>query len=103
MSELLPESGRLQEESEQCCHHHCTQSRRGLVSDILLWLECYAAMVAIMSTKFPYEIPHLMAHQHTILYAHCLFNGEGWVIYDSCYCHKASVAKSLNWGIIDLF
>ena len=101
MSELLPDSWRLQEESKQCWHHHRTQSKRGPVNDILLWLECYAAMVATLSTKFPHKMPELIAYQRTILRAHRSFIGEGWVVYDSCYRHKASVTKSLDWGIVD--
>ena len=93
MSELLPESWRLQQEDEQCCHHRRLQSRRGPVSDILMWLECYATMVAVLSTKFLHKMPHLMAYQQTILKAHRSYVGEGWIVYDSCYRRRASVTK----------
>ena len=47
MSDWLPECWRLQYESEQCCHHHHTQSIKGPINKIscgcntmMLWWQC---------------------------------------------------------------
>ena len=67
------------------------------MSDILMWLECYTAMVAVLSTKFLHKMPHLMAYQRTM--SHWSYASEGWIV---CYHRRASVTNSLDWGIIDL-
>ena len=99
ISELLPDTWNIQEEERGCCSHCIT--RRGPVTDILVWLECFAALEAVLSTKYPDKVTHFMAHQRTIIKAQRCFVGDGWVTYDST-CRQASAAsKSLDWGLID--
>ena len=74
---------------------------RGLVTDILLWIEYYASMVVVLSSGFPQKTPELMAYQKTIVTAYRSFSGDGWVTYDSCYRSKAAITKSLDWGWVD--
>lgn len=100
MSELLPDSWRSQEEEQKCCHQRRVQ-RRGPVTDILLWVECFSSMVTILSSRFEGKTPHFMAYQQTIVKAHRAFTGEGWITYDTCYRRKAAVLKSLDWGVVD--
>lgn len=97
MGELVPESWRHQDDDQKCCHRR-TQ-RKGPVTDILLWLECYSSMVAILSSKYPDKTPQLMGYQRTIVKAHRSFTGEGWVTYDACYRRKTTFTKSLDWGV----
>lgn len=99
MHELLPDTWRYQEE-DKCCHQRRGQ-RRGPVTDILLWTECYAAMVSILASRFPEKTPQFMAYLKTIVKAQRTFTGEGWVTYDSCYRRKAAITKSLDWGAVD--
>lgn len=70
-------------------------------SDYRLWLECYAAMVALLSLKYPSKTPHFMAYQHTIIQASRNFEGIAWATYDMCYHRRAANIKSWDWGIID--
>ena len=102
MAELVPDSWRLQEEDQgsKCCHQPKRQ-RRGPVTDILLWVECYSSLVGVLSTGFPTKTPELMAYQRTIVRAHRSFLGEGWVTYDTCFCRRAAATKSLDWGQVD--
>lgn len=100
MHELLPDTWRYQEEDQKCCHQRRGQ-RRGPITDILLWTECYAALVSILSTKFPEKTPQFMAYLKTIVKAQRTFTGEGWVTYDACYRRKAALTKSLEWGAVD--
>ena len=90
MAELVPDSWRFQgEEQNKHCHQN-RHLRRGPVSDMLLWIECYASMVAVLSSGFPQKIPELMAYQKTIVRAYRSFSGDGWVTYDACYRGVAS-------------
>lgn len=67
MSELLPETWGLESDTTlPCCHEGRRQSRRGPVTDILLWVECYSSLVAVLATKFPQYIGDFMAYQKTI-------------------------------------
>lgn len=100
MWELLSDTWRAQEEEQKCCHQRRSQ-RRGPVTDIMMWTECFASMVAILSTKYPEKTGQFMAYLRTIVKAQRTFSGEGWVTYDSCYRRKAAITKSLDWGTID--
>ncbi len=100
MSELLTDSWRFQEDEAKCCHQRKGQ-RRGPITDILIWVECYSSLVATLSQRYPDKTPHLMAYMKTIVKAQRTFVGEGWVTYDACYRRKAAAAKTLDWGIID--
>ena len=100
MSEFLPDSWRSQEEEQKCCHQRRVH-RRGPVTDILLWVECFSSMVTILSSRFEGKTPHFMAYQQTIVKAHRAFTGEGWITYDTCYRRKAAILKSLDWGVVD--
>ena len=98
---LVPDSWRFQDEEQSKCCHQNRCLRRGPVTDILLWIECYASMVAVLSSGFPQKTPELMAYQKTIVRAYRSFSGDGWVTYDSCYRRKAAITKSLDWGQVD--
>ena len=71
------------------------------VNNILMWVECFSYMVAILSSRYPDKTQQLMAYQRTIVHAHRLFVGDGWALYDACYRRKAAATKSLDWGQID--
>ena len=58
-------------------------------------------MVAVLTSRYPDKGPELMAYLRTIVHAQRTFSGEGWVTYDTCYCHQAVVLKTLNWSQID--
>ena len=79
----------------------CVALSTGGQSHILLWVECYSTIVAILTSKFPEKMPELMAYQKTIVRAHRSFIGEGWVTYSLCYRRKAAYCKSLDWGQVD--
>ena len=102
MSELLPEMWGLDlDTATSCCHDNRRQTRRGPVTDILLWIECYSSMVAVLATRFPQHIGDLMSYQKTIIKACKNFEGTAWVIYDRCYRRRAAATKSLEWAKID--
>ena len=102
MSELVPDTWRWQEEDEtKCCHKPHRTPRRGPVTDILLWVECYATLVSVLTTRFPDKAPELMAYMRAIVHAQRTYFGEGWVTYDACYRRQAAATKTLNWSQIN--
>ena len=103
MAELVPDSWRSEEVDYQCCSSHNSRiPKRGPVTNILLWVECYSSLVAVLSSKYPNKIGHFMAYQKTIIKAHRSFVGEVWVVYDTCFRRKAANTKNLDWGEVDL-
>ena len=105
VGELLPETWNIQQIQEdqglQCCHQARTL-RRGPVTNLLLWLEGYSILVAVLSSKYPQYTGELMAYQCWIIWAASNFEGSAWVTYDTCYrCHAARM-KSLSWSREDI-
>ena len=101
MSELVPDSWRFQDDDQNKCCHQPRRHRRGPVTDILLWVECYSTLVSVLSAKYPHKAPEFMAYLKTIVRAQRSFYGEGWVTYDMCYRRQAAASRSLNWGQVD--
>ena len=52
------------------------------VTDIRVWLQCYARMAALLVTRFPEKGPELWANQSTITKAAHNYEGSNWVAYD---------------------
>ena len=99
MHELLPETWRMEEPREGCCRS--TRPRRGLITDIALWTECYASLVTVLPTKFPEKAPQFMCYLRTIVRASRNFEGSAWASYDAAYRRQAANQKSLDWAAID--
>ena len=102
MAELLSENYDYLDEAESpCCSHSTRSSRRFPVTNIIVWLDCYASLVSVLCSAYPDKVGQFMMYQKTIILAHRRFAGEGWVMYDSSYRRQASNAKSLDWGQMD--
>ncbi len=99
MGELLPASWRLESAEEGCCRSR--RPRRGLVTDFLMWTECYATLVAVLSVHYPHKTPHFMAYLRTITRASRNFEGVSWASYDMAYRRQAANQRSLDLGVID--
>jgi hypothetical protein len=50
MTELLPDTWRLQEEDTGCCHQRRGQCK-GPITDILTWVECHSFIVTVLANK----------------------------------------------------
>jgi len=46
------------------------KKRTSPVIDILLWVQCYAALVAVLALQHPQKIPEFMAYQSVIIKCH---------------------------------
>ena len=68
------------------------------VTDIKVWLECFARMAALLVTRFPDKGPELWAYQTTILRAAHNYEGSNWVAYDRQFRRDMLARKDLNWS-----
>ena len=102
MAELVPDAWQHGDDnSTGCCSHSRRAPKRGPVTDILLWVECFSMLAGVLTTKYPERAPELMAYQKTIVHASRSFAGDHWVTYDLCYRRRAAANKSLHWSQID--
>ena len=101
MADLLPEQWRIEENREGSCCGLRRPTKKALLTDILVWLECFSTMVAVLASKYPEKTVHFMAYQQTIIHASKNFSGTAWATYDLCFRRKAANLRSLDWGVID--
>ena len=99
MWELLPETWRLDSAVSNCCHDR--RPRRGLITDISLWTECFTTLAAVLSVRYPDKAPQLMAYLRTIIRASRNFEGAAWATYDMAFRRQAANRRSLDWGMTD--
>ena len=100
MYEILPESWRLETESASPSGQG-KRPRRGPITDIDVWCECYAVLAAVLSAAYPGKAPHLFAYMRTIVRASRNFEGTAWVTYDMSFRRAAANRGSLDWGVPD--
>ena len=106
MAELLPDSWRMEEllYQQSSVPGQCPgplRPRKRPVTDILTWMECFAVMAAIITSKNSEKASQLFAYSRTIVRASQIFEGPAWVSYDSQFRRKAAALKSWDWGTID--
>ena len=66
------------------------------VTDIKVWLECFARMAELLSTRFPEKAPELWSYQTTILKVAYNYEGSSWVAYGRQFCRDMLSRKDLN-------
>ena len=84
MREMLPDAWHTEDPSSSCCRSSHPK-RGGLITDILLWVEGYALLVAVLSTKHPSKTTQFMAYLRTIEHASRNFEGAALASYDAAY------------------
>ena len=99
MWELLPETWRQDAAQVECCH--AKRPKRGLITDIALWSECFAALAAALATRYPQKAPQFLAYLRTIVRASRNFEGTAWASYDAAYRRQAANSRSLDWATSD--
>ena len=99
MAELLQESWSL--ESADMNPLLKPHGRRAPVTDILVWIECFAGMAAILARRYPQKTPELFAYMRRIANAARKYEGAAWVTYDRVYRRQAASRRTLNWSLED--
>ena len=97
MRELMPENW-LKEEEEGKNVFTFPKRRSPPITDVLHWLQCFAAMVGVLSRKYPRMIPELMGYQSLIIKCSRDFEGLAWAQYDRAYRRQAAQSKDLRWS-----
>ena len=69
------------------------------VTDIRVWLECYARMAALITSHFTQKASELWAYQSTILKAAHNYEGSSWVAYNRQFRRDMLARKDLNWSM----
>ena len=69
------------------------------VSDILVWAECFTAMAAVLSRKYPMKSTELFAYSRRIFHAARIYDSHLWVNYDQIYRCQAASRRSLDWSV----
>ena len=88
MAELLPDAWTDENTVPDSGQLH-RRARHPPVTDILIWLECFSRLAAMLCTKFPSKAPEFWAYQTSILRAAKNFEGTVWVTYDRQYRREA--------------
>ena len=98
MRDLMPES--WMREEEEATKPILTMPRRKLapVTDVLLWLQCYAALVGVLSKGYPTMVPEFMSYQAMIIKCSRDFQGPAWAQYDRAYRRQVAQTKDLRWS-----
>lgn len=97
MRELPPETWCTDDTLESCCRA-AHPKRVGMITDILLWIECYASMVAVLMSKYPDKAPQFMCYLKSVIHASWNLEGTAWASYDAAYRRMAANCPSLDWG-----
>ena len=95
MRELMPEMWLQEEESGK---NTLVWSKRcsAPVTDILQWLQCYAAMVGVLARAYPTMVLEFMSYQATFIKCARDFDGLAWAQYDRAgYRRQVAQTKDL--------
>ena len=90
----------LQEPRDDPC---CSHSRRptALVTDVLVWVEGYTQLVAVLAPCHPGYVGEFMAYLRIIVRASRNYEGVAWASYDVAFRRQAAATGDLYWGRID--
>ena len=73
-------------------------SRRRPVTSIIEWTQCFTNYIAILVQAQPQRTSDLLGYQHLILEAHLEYSGDGWVVYDRCFCQIVATHSGTPWA-----
>ncbi|KAL5491581.1 hypothetical protein EMCRGX_G016894 [Ephydatia muelleri] len=100
MADMLPDA--WQEESQSGTDGNPMVRRlvrRAPLTEITLWLEGFARLASVLTTKHPTKSAELWAYQSAIIRAARNFEGTAWVAYDRQFRREALARKDLNWSV----
>ena len=81
--------------------HGRPQPARPPIQDISQWVERFALMAGVLTSRFPDKAPELFAYMATITRAERNFQPGAWVAYDRQYRREALARKDLCWSRTD--
>ena len=75
--------------------------KKGPITDILLWVQCFASLASVLASAYPSKTQELMAYLATIVRYHREFESPSWVIYDRAFRRHAEATQDLNWSKVN--
>ena len=75
--------------------------QRHYVSNILEWIRCFSAYIAVISAKQPHRVPYLLGYLMLITEAHMQYAGDGWMGYDQRFRQITATKPHVTWAQID--
>ena len=97
MADLLPEAWLLEELAVEAQFLW----QKWLVTDILVWIQCYSVLESMLSLRYPDKVLKLIAYMATIVRCQKDCDSPSWVLYDRASWKRAEVTKDLNWSAIN--
>lgn len=97
MADLLPEAWLLEESKMEAQ----LRRQKGPVTNILVWVQCFATFASTLASAYPGKISEMMAYLATIVRCHRHYEGPSWVLYDRAYRRRAEATKDLNWSAVN--
>ncbi len=102
MHELLPKNWPdLKVEDQSRFYATFGKKKAPPVTNILIWTECYATLVSVLSASYPAYVPEFTAYLSIIIKSHKRFEGMGWCAYDRAFRRQAAATKNLHWSKTD--
>ena len=104
MAELLPEfwsSLSTKEAGPSVRPRPAASRRRRAVTDIAIWIQCFATYISIMSTSHPGAVPELLAYLIFILRVSQNFGGVAWVTDDTAFQRQAFITGNRQWSTVN--
>jgi len=95
MSELTIDCLSMSSPEETCKPSH---SKRRPVGSIIEWTQCFNNYIATLGQAQPERITDLLGYQNLILEAHLEYSGDGWAVYDHCFCQISATLLGIPWA-----
>ena len=77
-----------------------SRPRYRAISNILEWVKCFGAYIAVLSSKQPHRIPDLLGYITLIIESHMEYAGNGWMGYDRRFRQVAAANPNIVWAQI---
>ena len=100
MGELLPEFWAPRPDEKEGDQASSARRKRP-VTELKMWLQCFAIYVAVISGKHPEVVPELMSYMVSIIRASEDYTGLAWVRYDAAYRRQAAANGNKLWSRIN--
>ena len=71
------------------------------ITDVGQWVQCFAGLVSVLSTKYPQAVPELMAYMATIVKCSRDYHGVAWAQYDRGFRKQMATLRDLRWSRIN--
>ena len=78
-----------------------SKPRHQTISNILEWVKCFSAYIAVVSSKQPHRVPDLLGYMTLIIESHMEHAGEGWMGYDRRFRQIAATKPNVVWAQTD--